>query len=182
MALPASDPFDGSGALSADWTVMVGDPVRSSDECVAGGLDSDNEAFWDTDAFANDQYAEIVFGGTGALGGPMVRCSGTAGSRDGYLAFCNGGSSIQIYRLNGGAYDAVGSAYTQAHTSGDTIRLSVSGTTLTVSFNGGSLGNRTDANVASGSAGFNVNVLGGLTSFTANNVGAAVSAPMFRGS
>lgn len=109
--------------------------------------------------FAANQKATMTFIGTGSqLGGigVMVRMQGASDS-SGYLASCDGTTSVVLYRVDDTgtfAYTQLGAAFTvDAVAEGGTMTLEISGTTLTLRMNGISQGTRTDSTYATGQPG-----------------------------
>jgi hypothetical protein len=158
MALPATDDFAGTGALSGNWTHQTATTVTRASDHMTGGNGAFGYAFWNADAFNDDQYAEGVVGGVGlnpVYVGVTVRASGTGGSynnyflyidtSDAYLGKTVAGSFSALVTFTGGGVLAGSSA---------TYRLEAEGTTLRAYKNSVQLGtDQTDSSLASGSAG-----------------------------
>lgn len=168
MSLPAQEPFTGTGALSGSWT-QVGFSAqtlaRNTNQGKATAADGlhDILAFWNADAFANDQYAQAVYVSGGALGTNyaylVVRGSGTGNAFVGYLFFTDSTSGLDhtgIIRYGANETPTTISTITTTVANGDLLRVEVSGTTLTAKKNGAIVGTVTDATIASGSAGAGV--------------------------
>jgi hypothetical protein len=154
MALPASYDFAGSGALSANFTAQEGTITRASGQGQCAS-DEDSSAFWNADAFDDDQYSQFTWGVNAVNGyaGPVVRASGTGGSSSNYLFLYEIGI-IRIYKCVGGSYSVVGDLGGSA-TANDIVRIEVEGTTIRGYINGVQRGSdQSDASHASGSAGF----------------------------
>ncbi len=172
MSLPATDAFAGTGALSGSWTVQLGTPQRVSSH-FASPSGTENTAFWNADAFNNDQYAQCVLNNGLQFGGPIVRASGTAGSSQFYWALgcsvASGGTGV-LYKYVTGSYTSLGTFNTDV---GHTSKLQIVGSGITLFDNGVSILTASDAGIVSGSAG-----LGGygtaaplLDTWQADNVG-----------
>lgn len=150
MALPATEDFAGSGALSGNWTVQDGNPYRDAGE--ARGDDADhNAAYWNADAFNADQYSQgkaVVQ----VYSGVTVRASGTGGNWNAYAVLTGAGSS-GIYEVTSGTHAQLQSLSTPSD--GTVIRIEVSGTTIRAYYGGVQQGtDQTDGTISSGSAGF----------------------------
>lgn len=183
LALPAIDNFTGisSDPLSGNWTTIAGSfdqggggTARSS---FGGGAVSN--AYWNADAFGNDQYAQaaITIGG-GGVAGPSVRVSNAGGvNRYSYLSY---GSGTYLSKVVAGGSEVVLIDYggTPAFTNGDLLRIEVSGTTITAKLNGSTVGTQSDASLSSGSGGMMSYLAGGtLQTFEAGNLAGGGGGP-----
>lgn len=97
MALPAQEPFTGSGALSASWTNVYNSCVRSGDQGADGAVNDLCYARWTADAFDADQYAQqVIKSVTDSLhfAGLVIRSTGTSGGTNfaGYFLSTDGSS------------------------------------------------------------------------------------------
>lgn len=154
----ASDNFHRADAnpLSGSWTsVGTLNPLQiASNQAEAGGQDAgrigcsvSTAASW-----PNDQYSEITLGTFATNGHYVGPCCRMDSSGNGYAVACTPGSNssvLQKYSAGGGA--TLGSGFTL--NPGDLVRLTASGTTITVTVNGTVVVTVTDATYASGSAG-----------------------------
>ena len=152
MALPATEDFATANdplTGSASWS----QPGATSDSGkAAGGVYDDNSsnsndksAYWDDDAFANDQYSQIYMP-TSASGashrlGVILRAG--AGNEAFLIRFrtATADRDFECYRWgSGGSRIQIGTAYTpsEAFNDGDGIRLEVSGTTISLLLDFGS--------------------------------------------
>jgi len=162
MAVVASDSFTRANEtpLASPWVNLVIDTV--SLRLASNHVDSPN---YNRDALAyysatwpNDQYAQAKITVSGSAGGGQgagvaVRIDGTGANY--YRAVIDHAASnnVEVARVVSSSYTALGQR-TTAFTDGDTLRLEVSGTTLTVKLNGSQLGATfSDSNISSGSAG-----------------------------
>lgn len=152
MALPASDDFAGSGALSASWTVLDGSTTRVSDQADAAGVGA-NGSLWNADTFNDDQYAEVTIGSTTPNCGPATRLTVSGATGTGYVVTATG-ANITLYRWNGNeSYTSI-AALGGSVTTGDVVRLESEGTTHRVYKNGTQVGSdQTNATYTTGSAG-----------------------------
>ncbi len=173
-ALPAIDAFTGTGALSGSWTVVAGTVARVSDRAEGTTGSAYNLAKWNADSFNADQYAEAelseVSGGYPQI---CVRVTATSSSDfDGYCAYLvAGGATIKLSRVDNGTGTDLGAAFGDRGIATTIIRVSVTGTTLTLLYDGVSQGTRTDATYSSGVAAIFPYGLSRIDSFRADNVG-----------
>lgn len=101
----------------------------------------------------NDQYAEVLMyrqsGSSKIQGGPAVRCASGAWTL--YEAEASDvDGNIQIWKAVAGSWSQVGSNGTITFSSGQKVRLTVSGSTLRASYNDVELVVTTDTSIASG--------------------------------
>lgn len=84
--------------------------------------------------------------------GPAVRCA--SGSQNRYFATINHAatSNLSLFKIFSGSGTLL-NQWTVSYVAGATLRLSVVGTTLTVTYNGSVVGTATDSSITSGSAG-----------------------------
>lgn len=162
-AFNASDSFAGSNgttltAHDACWTqVLNGYTLNGS-----GGLNPNSPGpdlgVWNCGSPSADQYSQYLFGasvgGGSFFSGPCVRCSLVADT--GYSCLTNASGTRIIYKIVAGSATSLTSdSYTPSP--GDTVRMSVIGTALTCTINGGSPLTTTDSSIASGRPGFRSN-------------------------
>lgn len=160
MALPASDTFAGTGALSASWTNAVNSLTRVGGIAEVGTDGVDCYAFWNADTFNADQKSSVVLGGTETAGsnwfGATVRASGTGASHQCYVVYTDGSTGaghFELAKYVGGVYTVLAN-YGTTLAIGDTLELRVAGTSLSVWKNGVQVGtSSTDSGIASGAAG-----------------------------
>lgn len=154
MSLPASDDFatgySAFAALKASWTTtstwrIDATATKAEPQTAADGL-----AWWNADAFGNDQYSEMVISTVAAYIGPGVRLSGTnSGTQNGYAWLASLGT---LYKVVNGVYTSIGSSIT-VPSNGNTVKLEVIGTTITCYISGSSVKTVTDATHSTGAAG-----------------------------
>jgi hypothetical protein len=163
MALPATEDFAGAaGNLSASWTQQRTTRRVQRNGSGAGIQDAtdaidDVIAFWNADAFPNDQYSQVAITALGA-GSIIVSLraadSGDA-TRDYYEFYTDGvtgaGHTEAAVVVNGGTTVLRNFATTFA--ASDVMKLGVVGTTLTAYKNGTSLGTQSNSTLTSGAAG-----------------------------
>lgn len=181
-SLPATDPFNGTpgNPLSANWTTQVAGWVIETGGTTARPSSSGTyqSVFWNADAFNNDQYSEVVISAIGGQMGPMVRVSGTGSGVNGYWLLGRTGASSYIYTSTNGTHTQLVDLGTIAWTAGDTMRLEVSGTTITAKRNGSTIGSpATSSAHASGAAGMlGLDVSDVVTTWNGGNLGAGGAA------
>lgn len=178
MSLPLTEAFGaGAGVLAnPPWTQQETATVNTdgAGRGKASAVDAVHDlcAFDNSNTYNNDQYAfqTIVSGLSNSNNYAIVyvRASGTGASKNNYYLTTDG--------VNGAGHTAIGKyvSGTQtellplspaaAFTSGDVMRIEVSGTTITAYKNGVAIGNVTDSGLASGAAGC------GMFNQAANNV------------
>lgn len=178
MALPASDPFTGTGTLGANWTITQGTPARVAGVCVFTPAES--SAYWSADSFSADHYSQILLSSpqSSAGGGPgaYARLGGTGATTTGYL-FAPQTDKCTLYKITGGTTYTVLQDLSSTVTAGDTAYIEVVGTTIKCKKNGTQIGsNQTDAAIASGAAGFYGYTNGNLDDFLADNISSLTAA------
>ena len=147
---------DPLGSSSGLFSTMTDSPANL--QAVAGNLcepdatGKNANQIYSVGTWGNDQWAEITIaaltpGDINSVG-PVVRGS-AAGT--GYLySPLPSGDPCQIYKVAAGVYTPLGSADITVYVPGDTVRLAVVGTTLTVYHNGAVVNTTTDSTYASG--------------------------------
>ena len=177
MALPFFETFTGGAGVLPDppWKQAgIGASGKTvnldgSGNGKASALDASNDiaAFDDSNSAIGDQYAQLVITG-GLLSGSnyaqvYVRCGlpGGAGTFAGYQFLTDGvtgAGHTELWVYSGGSATLLRN-FATTFTTGDTMRIEASGTTITCYKNGASLGTQTDSVVATGTGGvgfFNV--------------------------
>lgn len=168
-ALPANDPFTGSGALSASWTQVTnasGSWTRASGKA-SGSTNYVN--YWSGDSFGPDQWASTTYIDlTSRYCGPGVRLDPI--NVNGYVLGVDSTTVLSIYRFDNGTGTRLGAAITVTTLAGgENLELSVTGSTFTASVNGTPVGTtRTDTTYTSGAPG----ILSSSTSRTLDNFNA----------
>lgn len=147
-----------NGALGSNWTTQSGttSPTIVSNAVECATLANHTAAVYSGAAFPADHWAEIRLSTLNSdYAGPAVRMA--TGADTDYVAFASApfGSSTSLTIAK-----RIASAYTQLAigtftvATGDLLRLSIVGTTLTLYLNGVSVLTATDSSINSGSAGF----------------------------
>jgi hypothetical protein len=185
MALPATEAFTGTGALSASWTQQesTANVERNTDQA-APSANNSASARWNADTFNNDQYSKWVIKARtsgSAYVNVMVRSSGSVGAMTCYQYFTDGASGsghTEVIKFVGGGGTSLGAVAT-TYAVNDTIELSITGSTLSCKKTGTTITTFSDAAIASGAAAISMygaaaraddweggNVGGGGTTFT----------------
>lgn len=164
MALPATDNFNRADATPAggNWTSVPGTAVWASDmKILSNALTSadvlgDGAAYWNADAFANDQYsqAKLTNAGTADLYFYILgRCSPSAETTY-YLRILTG-TSVGLRKCVAGTVTPIGTDVAYTGINNDIAKLKVVGNVLTGYINGAQVITATDSSspIASGSAG-----------------------------
>jgi hypothetical protein len=164
VAVLATDPFTGSGALSANWTQQNTDGtftlVTNAAQPTSFGGDAANN--YNAITWPDDQYSQAkvtVAGGTGDAG-LGVACRMATGARTYYFAVVNKAASnnVSICKFVAGTFTLIASR-TITWVDGDVLKLQVTGAgpvTLEVFQNGTQLGadiSDSTSTIASGRAG-----------------------------
>lgn len=166
MALPATEDFAGAaGALAGSWTqqrddigaILNRDGSGKAIPAIAG---ADCYVFWNADVFDADHYSQVIIAWASAVvdNYAQVTCRAkdtTNALFDNYTLLTNGGSGAgnsEIHKRVNGVETTLASV-PAAFAGGDTVKIVVLGTGITVYQNGVSVGSTTDAAIATGSAG-----------------------------
>lgn len=157
MALPATDNFSGTNdqpiTTSGNWGAGPTDSGCTYYTNWAYGGSHPGVNYWTADAFSNDQYSKIklVAATIPAYSGVTVRHSNSV--RTHYLFYTVSGTTFQLYKRINGSYTQIGSDYSINYVQNAYIELSISGTTLTPSYNGVAQSTQTDSAIDAGAAG-----------------------------
>jgi hypothetical protein len=143
--------------ISGTWTTIVGSGCNQTAGGQAQGSSGYCVSAWSTSdyTFLADQSAQVkIFTpGNDDNAGPCVRLSTTGGGQ-GYCAeYRNGDGRIYILEVTAGT-PATLSAPEVTWASGDTLKISITGTSIEVFQNGVSVTTTSDASIASGQPGF----------------------------
>ena len=139
MALPATDNFtaaDGTdlAAYSANWTEVYGAFVINSNAVSPNNAGDTCMAIWNADTFSNDQYSQIVIAGTTSVY-PIGTCvRGSLANFSCYTLWLTD-TQRQVRRFDNHV-DTVISQDSVAPVIGETYRISILGSSITVSVNG----------------------------------------------
>lgn len=151
-----TDSFTGSDGTAlathdANWTVHQGTGEIQSNSLK---LYNNSAIAWATYAGTvnDDQYSQAVASAisSGHFNGLVVRCN-TSGTATFYGTSWDG-SNAYIFKQVAGAYTQLGAAVTSP-SAGDTVKLAVSGTTISLYHNGSLVTTRTDSDITSGNPG-----------------------------
>lgn len=158
MTLPATDTFTGTNGTalttySANWVLNFGNFAITSNAIRGNSASNISMAHWQADTFANNQYAQGTissFSGAGSIG-VAVRCASGA-TATGYVFYTDTGSSY-LFKYVAGSFTQLATGSALAN--GNTMRLEVSGTTLSAFVNGALWNSTTytDSSISTGYAG-----------------------------
>lgn len=158
MALPASDNFNraNENPLAGNWTTQTGaNAMQLSDSTrVRGTVTGYNAAYWNADAFGGDHYSQIVatIVASGNSAFPCVRMQ--SGAASAYYVRGNGAGTVGVYKIVNGTITQLGSNYALTVANGDTLKISITGSVITISHNGvPHATTQTDSALTGGSAG-----------------------------
>jgi hypothetical protein len=158
MSVLATDAFNRSTGLGANWTAVPGltGPFTIVSNLYAAGVPGQNSSgcYWNAASFPADQYAQgtIILQASG--GGPIVRVNASTGEHYEVIVDNPGASAtIALYRFAPGPSWTLLGSTTSATTVGDVLRLEVQGSTLTAFLNGVVKVTGSDGTLTSGAAG-----------------------------
>jgi hypothetical protein len=174
-----------AASLGANWTDVLLAPDTLGLRLVsnaARGLNYASSAarrisIWNADTPTADQYSEVVLGGhPSAVVLPGVRITGTGATVSGVFGYFDGfNSRVLLGRIDNGTFTTIGTldAGPVTFASGDVCRLTVAGTTYTVTRNGTTIGSPvTDTTYATGTYGIGADYDNDIIlSWTGGNVG-----------
>jgi hypothetical protein len=132
--LPVTDAFSGSGALSSNWTNTTSTAetyvtaAQASGTVVPSVSGQHSLATYTGVTFPTNQYAQVVFVTHSSAGGSTGPCVHMSTTGNGY---CYLGDEGIVYLLTNGTGSNGVVAGCPIPASGDTIKLSVVGTTFT---------------------------------------------------
>lgn len=148
----AADDFNRADAatLGANWTDVIGGCSIITNRC---GFDASthNIASYSAETWNPNQEVQATVVGTAMDCGPAVRISATGGGQCYFLVARPG--DLRILMFSGGNSYTLVLDCGVVPASGDVLKLTVDGTTLTAFRNGSQVGTATDNTIASGSAG-----------------------------
>jgi len=188
---PVTDAFSGTGALSASWTNTTASgyvaAAKASGKVVPSVSGSHSLASYTGVTFTANQYSQVVFETTSTSGGNTGPCVRMSASGNGYCWLADAGV---VYMLTGGGGTGSIGASCPVPANGDTIQLSVTGTTFTCTdVTTGSHASGPNSTYATGNPGFlvdqSISTVSALASFQADCVptcatgGGTVATPTF---
>lgn len=176
-ALPASDAMTDTNGTpltthSASWTINANGFTINAANAATGNSSVFNMAHWNADTFSDDQYSEAVTADISATRYPGAAVRVAASANTGYYCYENT-TTLLLQKIVAGTQTGISSiAVTGAN--GDTIRLEVSGTSLSCYQNSVlKLGPTSDSAIASGSSGIAVFSSGSVDSWEGGNLSSA---------
>lgn len=157
-----TDDFNRSdGAIGANWLTLTGytgtHAIEANKVRSAITPAEPSASYWDADTFAANQYSQVaatnIAAGFEACVRVSVRNTGTADTNHNCYYGLTDGTNYRIEKsVNGTVSTLVSGTY--SFTPGNTLRLEVSGTTLTLKDNGSTIDSTTDNTHATGKPGF----------------------------
>lgn len=161
MALPASDNFNRANQdpLGGNWTRLYSGttnyPKLVSNK-VTGSTSSRAVNYWNADSFNNDQWSEIKLNALTVYCGCAVRALSDGSTySNAYVFIYINSTAVKLYKTTSTSLSLtqIGSDYAISMNTGDTLKLAVSGTTLTPYHNGSAQATQSDSAFSSGAAG-----------------------------
>lgn len=125
----------------------------SSMAATEGGSTNFALAYWNANAFPNDQYSEMSFSafGSNSFDGPAVRS--TSGGNCYSAVYNNASTDLFIVKIAAGVASTLAGPVSVTFHLGDKLRLEVIGTSLNAKISGVSQLSTTDSSFVSGAAG-----------------------------
>ena len=167
----ASDALTTNGSLNGNWTVCsaCGSWIITSNQAEGtAGASGYALAAYTGLTFSNNQSASSQVAAFGGGIGPGVRMSSTTNS--GYFVGV-GPSSVELFKLVAGTPTLLGTIYSGTVSIGDTIGITVNGTSLTALLNGTAVATATDSAFSSGYPGIvSAGTPGGIVNFTGGDL------------
>jgi hypothetical protein len=165
-SLVTTDDFNRGSTVTlctGNWTCIDGSSfVVTNTAAEPDNGSQGNFAYYSGASFTDDHYSQVKWSSSGATNGvgPAVRVSATD---DGYMYQVHDTSIYRFDDVSAGTYTMI-KACTDSPSVGDTLKLEISGTTLTVSRNGTPVSGCTitDATYASGEPGVYGSVSSGM--------------------
>ena len=171
MSLPFHETFTAAdqdlSTYDANWIDMFDttDKLRFiGNACAAGATAQDIYSYWTGDAFTDDQCCQAVIGGaTSNYVSLVVRAAGTvgAGTAQGYNWYPSLGLVHKIGST--GTNTQINTTFGTTAVVGDTVKLTIVGTTISCYINESLVGTCTDATYTSGSPGLGISGASGAT-------------------
>jgi len=147
-----------NGGLGANWTTAYGTAFAIASNQVTA-TNSGQGAFWSATTFSADQFSEANVSPASGFAGPTVRMVAPG---NGYICL-EQFNSLGIFKLTTGNAGSALASSAPTTSAFDTVRLEVSGNSLTCRMNGpsgASIITASDATYSSGSPGFSTFVTG----------------------
>lgn len=175
MTLPATDNFNraNAGTLGANWSTTI-NTFQVANNAAQGNNFAYNATYWSADAFGGDHYAQCVVGVVISDGGPGVRIQSGPKS---YHFDIKAGNNCKIQKDVAGSFTDLVTGINTPST-GDTVYIEASGSTITVKVNGTQVGQTTDSAITGGAAGlWSYDTSGVYDNFQADNLGGGGGGP-----
>lgn len=173
-----TDDFNRSnGALGTNWTSLSAGQYASATTTIntnkVVSTSSGNRAasIYTGASINSDQYAQATLGTAAALYiGVFTRMDANG---NGYLAQCTNLTVCSIAKVTSGTAATIGATITVSSWTGQTLKLTSSGSTHTLYLDGSEVGSRTDSSYSSGYAGILISANSatyGIDNFEAGNL------------
>jgi len=158
-AIVRQDNFNRADAnpIGGNWTTVAAEAAFKivSNHAEVSSKGNRNASYWNADAFNNNQYSQATLYNIVNPGlGVAVRISSS--SETYYAARYTSPNEIGLIKYVAGAYTLMASDFSTTYLNGALLKLSISGTNLTVNYNGTnvtSLTNVSDSSISAGSVG-----------------------------
>ncbi len=174
MALPATDSFTGNeNPLAGNWTTIPdAGNLRKEGGMVQSATDGAGAAYWNADAFNNDQYSKAILLSIAKTPYDGVAVRGSAVANTFYWFYWKYDVS-RVYKTVAGVETQIGSDFSTVPADNTVIKIQVVGTTIKIFYATTEKYSNDDSTIASGSAG--IRVVGrssGWDDWEGGNVGA----------
>ena len=145
------DDFSPDANPLTGWTIVTDCFALKaiSDKCaiIANGFNS--AEYYSSGTFSDDQYSQVVISVRASYFGVIIRCSTSAATF--YLYQSGNSATVQeVHKCISGSFTQLGSSYAGTASNGDTIKLAITGTTLTPYINGTAQATRSDSSISTG--------------------------------
>lgn len=150
--MAVSDDFDraDNADLGADWTTLLNSCRVAGNGATGTSVSTAALETWSANSWNADHTSEITVNNGFLEVGAICRA---ATGPDCYIAHCHWSVGRRIYRMDDGSWTQL-SDYAGTVSAGDTVKLEVSGTSISFTHNGSSAGTAaTDSTYSSGAAG-----------------------------
>lgn len=146
--------------MAGNWTLVTSEPGTmdlNATVCIPHDTSTDSAYYYNAITPANNQFAQAKITVTGSSGGGsglgvLVRCSTSARTYYTVVMDSAASNNIELAKMVAGTYTTLsGWPRTITYVAGATLKLSITGTTITVTYNGAAVGaDTTDSSIASG--------------------------------
>ncbi|MBV9795876.1 MAG: hypothetical protein JO016_18270, partial [Actinobacteria bacterium] len=159
-ATSATDNFNRpDGALGAGWTAISDGALVIASQLVKGGNGGYSGDLRTAETYTSDQSSQVEVTATQLSGGqwigPAVRATGSGSSLYLGIYFWNNGSpQLMLFKRSGGSWTQLGASYPVSPlAAGSQLKLTATGSALTLALNGTTRISATDTSLTSGAPG-----------------------------